>query len=571
MKTIKQIIPALFLLLHTACNETDFLVEKPLSFYSPENSYMTKADFQAAVNNLYVTLRLPYYDMGDDQIALYYGNDFAYNATAFLPGQLDKLNDYNNVMIPTYSPVLYYWVNYYSLIRDANTVISRLDAPESLVGEADKEVFKAEALFFRAYAYRSLAHLFGGVPILKEEVTGAKRDYVRATREDTYRQSISDLKDAIVHLPAIEAARPGQASKQAAQHLLSEVYLSLRDWDNAIQAASALISYQGVGIMTERFGSAATEEGDPYRDLFMPNNQNRTSGNREALFVVQYDMLPSGTHHPGSSTGFNWPRMILPMSFNLTAKDDGGATLFLTFSDKKGGRGIGWARPTSHFLYDIWTDGAKDCRNSPYTIVRDFRVDNPASKHFGKWIVADSVYLEFANNPTDSVRNWYPFLMKTAITKNFPPDLYKSKDPSDTTAFGERLLQGMPNYSYMDHYLFRLAETYLIRAEAYLGKNDKNAAAADINVIRNRANATPATPAEITIDYILDERLRELYTEEQRMMTLCRLSLHYDRTKRYNPYAGVSIQPHHNLWPIPYSEIERNSLAPLEQNAGYSN
>lgn len=64
--------------------------------------------------------------------------------------------------------------------------------------------------------------------------------------------------------------------------------------------------------------------------------------------------------------------------------------------------------------------------------------------------------------------------------------------------------------SFRDEYVFRLAETYLLRVEAYLDKGDKQSAADDINAVRNRAHATPVTPNEVDIDYILDERARLL-------------------------------------------------------------
>jgi starch-binding outer membrane protein, SusD/RagB family len=67
----------------------------------------------------------------------------------------------------------------------------------------------------------------------------------------------------------------------------------------------------------------------------------------------------------------------------------------------------------------------------------------------------------------------------------------------------------------------------------------------------------------------LDERARELITEEFRLLTLMRLELLYERTKRYNWVSGPTIQPYNNLWPIPQTEIDRNFGAKLEQNQGY--
>jgi hypothetical protein len=117
--------------------------------------------------------------------------------------------------------------------------------------------------------------------------------------------------------------------------------------------------------------------------------------------------------------------------------------------------------------------------------------------------------------------------------------------------------------------MFRLAETYLLRAEAYLNKGDKSSATADINIIRARANASLIDESKMDIDFILDERLRELYYEEFRMVTLTRMGKLVDRARRYNPKTGPTIEDYHNLWPIPYSEIERNINAKIEQNPGY--
>jgi hypothetical protein len=116
-----------------------------------------------------------------------------------------------------------------------------------------------------------------------------------------------------------------------------------------------------------------------------------------------------------------------------------------------------------------------------------------------------------------------------------------------------------------------LAETYLLRAEAYILKGDKQKAADDLNVLRSRAKTFPVNPANVTIDFLLDERMRELSSEELRMLTLTRMGKLYERNVKYNEKSGVTIQPYHNLWPIPYSEIERNIYSKMEQNPGYSN
>jgi hypothetical protein len=117
--------------------------------------------------------------------------------------------------------------------------------------------------------------------------------------------------------------------------------------------------------------------------------------------------------------------------------------------------------------------------------------------------------------------------------------------------------------------MIRLSETILLRAEAHLLKGNIAAATSDINIVRNRAKATPVTTAEVTLDYILDERARELIFEEDRRVTLSRMGKLVERSKKYNTLSGPTIQPFHALFPIPFSEIEANKDAKLEQNPGY--
>jgi hypothetical protein len=130
------------------------------------------------------------------------------------------------------------------------------------------------------------------------------------------------------------------------------------------------------------------------------------------------------------------------------------------------------------------------------------------------------------------------------------------------------LLKSTAGGTYADQYMFRLAETYLLRAEGYLGLDNLDSAAVDINVVRNRSHASPVVPSQVDIDYILDERMRELGVEEKRRVTLMRLGLWYERVKRCNPYYDDAL-PKYNLWPIPAAEIERNKDGHLEQNPGY--
>lgn len=548
-----------------SCDENEFLKEEPLAIYAADNSLETIADFQAVVNMLY---RRPQdifiYSTHDGFFALYHGTDLGYCTAAF-----DRLNTYKATMVPENGLLTHLWNNSFYMVNQANLILTHLE--DATIPVVDKNVLRGEALFFRAFAYRILANLFGGVPLITEEITTPRRDFVRSSREEIYTQAKTDLVEAIPLLANIDAVKDGKISKQMAQHLLSEVYISLGDYDNAITAATAVITFPGLKLMTERFGTKLNQPGDVYSDLFKTGNQNRKSGNLESLWVSQYDYL-----NPARLNSDMWSWKFNPFYQNISVTAGGKTTTaFVGITSEKGGRGVAWMHPTDHVISGIWANDVNDMRISQYNIVRDLKIDNPASPAFGKWFVADG----YSGKAT--ARQWFPFVMMK-VTGDIPEDFWQ-KDANGNpklTAFGEHLVTNNGNSTFRDMYMFRLAETYLLRAEAHLGKNNKVGAATDINALRARAKASLATSAEVNIDYLLDERLRELYYEEPRMLTLCRMGKLAERNRKYNvsytdvtgtyECAGTTIEDYHNLWPIPFSEIERNIDAVLEQNPGYN-
>jgi hypothetical protein len=559
-------LAVMMLLAVTSCDENKFLEEKPLSIYTAENSLVTGSDFQAAVNELHNGARYLLYESTQVcRYAFWYGTDLAFCSADPNNGYL---NQYADMMVPTMDAVGTNWNNTYAIVNRANLVLTRIEDAE--IPEADKNVMRGEALFFRAFGYRILANLYGGVPLILEEITSPRRDFVRASRQETYTQAKNDLVEAVSLLGNIDAVRDGKISRQAAQHLLAEIYISLGDYDNAISAATAVIDWPAVKLMTERYGTKIDQPGDVYSDLFQTGNINRGTGNTETLWALQYDH-----QNPGSPTGNSWHWTVNPVYSQIAITVDGvTTTAFAGNTAEKGGRSVAWFQPTEHALNGVWEDG--DIRNSEHNIVRDVQIDNDASPAFGKWFVKDGYSVQ-----ADPVRQWFPFFRK--VISDVPEEYYQ-RDASGNpllTALGEHLVTNGAASTFHEMYIFRLAETYLLRAEAHLGKNNPGAAAADINVVRARAHAPLADASQVDMDYLLDERLRELMYEELRMCTLCRMGKLVERTRKYNythisrngqiESSGMSMQDYHNLWPIPFSEIERNIDAVLEQNPGYTN
>ena len=564
MKNIYKYFLLSIVLLSLSCNEDKILEEIPLDFYSPENSYVTLQDFNSGIYGLYDLTRFAFSEDEGYILELIFGTDIGYNSR----NQLDIwFGDYEATLQPQAAHILSHWRNYYNIVSAANVIIGRL--PNSQLTEEQGIKIEAEAKFFRGVAYRTLGYLWGGVPIELEEVTEPKTDYTRATREEVYLQAVSDLDFAAQNLAGISEVNDGEISDLAAYHMLAEVYLALERWDDAIAAATVVIDDPNTALMTERFGSRSNEPGDVYWDLFRRGNQNRSSGNTEAIYVFQYEVdVLGGVQVSDGNTAPRLERNFAPRSTAFPYTDPGGVRPFLSqpVSDYTGGRGIGRLRTTNHYNYGVWQSDWDDMRNSPYNYVRDVAFNNPESEWFGQ-MLSDHIDL-FRQSRNDTIINWYPYPSKVTTPGNHPAGLFI--DPVLKT------LTNGAGTTYTDQYFIRLAETYLIRAEAYLGKNNTTLAAADINVVRSRANATPVTPGEVDIDYILDERMRELGAEERRRLTLARLGLVYDRVSRFADgnqnasFKGLNVQPHHNLWPIPFSEIERNTGAELEQNPNYS-
>lgn len=550
-----------------SCNDKEFLEEKPLSIYTPENSFITKSDFEAGINNLYNDFRNGLYTTE---------NDFAIPPRSKvegtdLTGWSQNASNYPNQLTPT-SGFVYtsYWKPAYKIIYDANVIIAYSEKEEAEVTEQQKLEIQAEARFFRGYMFKMLANFYGGVPIVLEETKEPKRDYVRATRIEVYEQAVTDLKFASENLPGINEVASYRISNLAAYHALAEAYICLKQWDNAVQAASMVIDDPNTALMTKRFGSRINDAvnpnipwasgGDVYWDLFRNGNQNRSSGNTEALWVIQFDYYAQG----GSGGGTRWETWANPQLYNLQVVNKNGKSVKLipSVNTYYGGRGNGHINASDYFYTQIWNASGytQDIRNSQYNIIRDFKVNNPASDFNGKWIYADHLNLKIS----DPNRIVFPIIAKVSSMGDHPKDLWLE----DQTVVGSIISQGpMANTTYHDEYQIRLAETYLVRAEAYLGKNDLVKAAADINVVRGRAQAPAISASDVDLDYILDERARELYGEENRMETLLRLGLLVERNNKYNPQ--YDFYDYQNLWPIPFSEIEKNTEAVLEQNPGY--
>lgn len=532
-KSIKGAFLLTALLLVQACDES-VLEEKPLSFLSPDVTLVSNAGFQSAITALHQAVR----EVAgiDDQNAywsVYFGTDLG------SIGVRDAyLRNYETQLTPTFTGVNHFWDwGYLNLLPRANQIIDYAQRPSAVwADEKQKNAVIAEARFFRAYAHNMLTNLYGDVVIADKLATEPKVDYQRNKRKEVLEFVKADLEFASQWLPLTEP-QPGRIVKNAADHLLTEVNISLGNYDKAIETATAVISSGRNQLMNQRFGTQKNQPGDVYSDLWKDGNQNRSGGNLENLWVIQYEFqTPGGVTTSGN--GRNWLRCWGARYFD--AKDPDNAS-GMVIADSLG-RGVSWMRPSNHVLYGIWKDDPNDMRNSEYNIRRKWYYNNPTSKYFLKEV-------KFHAN-LDTLYHIYPAFRKVE---------------------GLSLAGATNGRTFNDWPMMRLAETYLLRAEAYLMKGDKQKAADDINVVRGRAKAKPVAAAQVDLDYILDERLRELIVEEPRRLTLSRMGKLVERTKKYNGFATTinTIQAKNELFPIPQKFIDANFGNKVPQNPGY--
>jgi hypothetical protein len=542
-----------------------------MSFYSPENSYSSPAQFQSALADIYLKIRTYFYASGDavnnfDMLGIDcdYADNLAFGSSVVPYFGWNTLNADNTV-------VNKWWGQFYKIIAEANTIIGRADLPAAKwTSDAQKNAIVGEAKFLRAFGYRFLANMWGGVPLVTTETTAPVFNFTRATQTAIYQQCQSDLKFATQWMPSVTAQASGRAPREAAYHLLSEIDISLKDYPSAIAAADSVINGPN-SLMTARFGkwtkfvsNAPSYQGpdlpwgDVYFDLFQDGNFNYLQGNKEAIWNIEQDPTVIGgdnTDVNASGGLFVMERWWGPRPWGIN--DLSNKTNFL--QDTLMGRPVGYLTPGQYIDSTIWQykgDWSNDIRNSGFNIVRNWYWTNPGSAYYGKLITPANMAV--------------PSLYRAACA----PQFIKSVSAIHYGKFQDATSKQLHDNgrTYKDWYIMREAETYLLRAEAEMDANDLADAANDINVVRNRAHATPVVASDVNIDLILDERARELYMEEFRLSTLMRVGKLVDHLTRYN---GDVLQnrytpnPKLALLPVPNAVIQANTGAQMAQNTGY--
>lgn len=597
--TIKSFVLGLFFLF--ACSE-NFLKPEPLSFYAPENVLINETGLQAILDNALSGFRDEFCQIFNPASCHMKYSDVAVEGNT---ERTSFLSDFNNQMLPdmvysqnAYTKIGWYWDDSYKLIKDCNTIISRIDDAE-FSSEERKNALLGAAYFLRAYHYYSKTLSYGDVPLILEELTKPRVDFFTTSKESIWLKMIKDLEFASQYVPEADEVPGGQVTKAACKHLLAKYYLMEGRFDDAIRVTSEIIDGGVHVLVNERFGSDINiPEKDVIWDLHQVQNKS-AAGNREGLLLSIDRLGIEGNYSQGTRTLTNYaPSFFDPGMI----KTPGGAN---GMSSQRGleiptlekfGRGYR-TRPTGYSQRDIWImDGMND------TLDYRHRTDN------GNWATMEQYQY---NNPDLKGTEWYgayarlysssgQLLCLDTIRCWFSWPYYKLFVPDPERSY--------PVGGNGDWYIYRLAETYLLRAEAYVWKGQWQNAANDINKIRQRANAqymyTANDIQQQQTAAILDERARELNYEELRKAELTRMSIIYartgiacyngktysmdrisednfwfDRVEEISEFYNKNVinksghtytcSPHHIFWPIPSYAINANTGGIINQNKGY--
>lgn len=525
-------------LMGTTTSCSDFLDEHMKSTAGPDNVYTSTTGFETAATGLYTWARDEFNTWGGDAFA--HGQACPYEALqvatdiVFVGAQQDgSLAPFEKLSYtPSTTFVSSYWKYAFGLIASSNEMLEYAEKNKNWDKATDAALYQATVRFFRAYAYRYLVYLYGDVPYVDKIERSYRTDFTRTPKAEVMQHMIDDLKFAAENLPEDpDAVAPGKLTKWAALHLLSEVYLMHGDYAEAKKAADDVITSGYFELMQTRFGEQAKQKGDAFHDLFCENNQNRTSGNKESIWVMQFEYNTDG----GGGDYSDWTRRAWnPKYYNVTG---------FVLADSLGGRGLAQIQPLTWWIEGSDGNGIfekQDMRNSEYNIKRHWYYNDPAHPE----LLGKEATITDATRKNSQL---YPVITKFFYGKE-----------GDLTYTGNS----------KDRMRFRLAETYLLKAEACIRLGDQQGAADAINAVRRRAGATEVAAANVTMDYLLDERIRELVGEEIRRFTLQRTGKQVERVAKYNDKCK-DFDDHNVIWPIPQNVIDSNTGAEFPQNPNY--
>ena len=404
---------------------------------------------------------------------------------------------------------------------------SFIDNAQALASDPEVAYYIAEARFIRAYAYYNVIDAFGKAPL----VTSSKADLKPAqnTRAELFNFVESELKDLEGKLKAARANEYGRVDVVAAQALLARLYLNAKVYIGQDKYTDCITYAKKVIASSYSLNTTdANNNGTAYDELFLADN-NSNGAQNEFIFLASFDGLNTKTY---------------------------GGTAFIIHGATGGNMNA-----SSLGVNDGWSGltAPKEFVNKFEVSARNGNNEPTAWKDKRAMFYTDGQTYE-NTDLKDFTKSGY------AITK--------FKNITSTGAAGKDPEKKFPD---TDLPLIRLAEVYLTYAEAVLRGGtggDRATALGYINQLRSRAYGNASgniADSNLTLDFILDERARELYWEGLRRTDLIRYGKFtggaYLWSFKGGAASGVAVPDYRNLYPIPQDARTANDN--LTQNTGY--
>ncbi|MCP9753495.1 RagB/SusD family nutrient uptake outer membrane protein [Ferruginibacter sp. HRS2-29] len=504
---------------------------------------------------------------------------------------------YNNPSIKSNTDdYLGFWNTMYIDINTANGILQY--GADADIPAATKTQLLAQAKFLRGFCYFYLVTTFGQVPLHTTFNTSASAADAPAPLADVYAQIIKDFTEAAADLSPTPAANNGKiATKATALYLLAKTHL-WRGWSSVAQPTDFTVAYTTAKDLIDNKATYGLNLLPFFPSVFKEGNEYSS----EVLMVVDHtrDLKYGQNNSPGSGGGgaganqsnFFWRPTYTNINANYPAT--GGSNM--TVRDPANGRPYQRIRPNTRYVLDqAFANRATDSRydGTFQTVWLSNSVANSVRGTTGVTTPRGTLINQVDTSIWMRDRLVTPAERAAFKGVMFEPEHLTGATVPYTTAFYPSMRKwddstrvDMNDYSDRPYILFRFADLYLIAAEAaFKGGGTPQQAADMINVLRTRAalkaNQTPAeyaaavlaqqvTPAQITLDFILDERSREFFAEDTRWWDLARTKKLVDRVQAWNSEGAAGVQPFNMLRPIPQTQINLVTEGPtFPQNPGY--
>lgn len=559
MKLKQYILIALAVLVFNACE--NYLDEDPKGRITGDYTKTEEGLQDLVIAQYYSTRHLP----DDLMIFGVYGSDIF---TWGMNGQAARLmTECRTEDMISNGDINTFWKHCYEALNNINWGLSVL--PEvDFASEASKNVTMGELSFLRAFYYHLIVETWGAGAHYTTEpyVDGFTTEWNQVPVENYYKLILSDIDNAITNLPQ-RAAEWGRLSEPAAKAMKSRILLALAGYDEAVLQASGYSRSQLYQTVKQLCDEVINGYGlrllDDFASIFDVYNEE----NSEVIWSIQYT-----ENRNYNTTGQQVHRYWVPW-YNRSARTYNPVSKLPSHSILYG-REYRWNMATKYYLelfdrYDKRFDGTFQ---TVWMALDDEQiVEGDTAMIRSRFVVTDAeaAVWDTKGIAIDGINHIYD--MESGIPTNNGRSMYhtmtKHLDPSRTIPKEEQ--------GYKDVIMLRLGDVYLMAAEAAYMNGQSSDAAGYITQLRKRAlvsgyeSALAVDPTEITIDYILDERARELGGEFLRFFDLKRTGKFYERIKRYNPDA-LYIEQYHVLRPVPLRELETvTNRNEVKQNPGY--